>query len=153
MQKNTQTIFETFRTEADLNSIVEEFRKLLNIGEEVKVKIVWGRKAKRVLGSVRLNKGVSVIRISKYLEDFNVPEYVLQEVILHELIHVKTGYGSVLEKEYQHAHRGGVIRKEMESVGKADIYDLSNNWIKENWYRHIRSYDAKQRWRIKKSQI
>lgn len=149
MQKNTLTIFDSYRTNENLDSIVLEYRKLLNIAADVKIRIIWGRKAKRVLGSVRLDKEVSIIRVSKYLNDFNVPEYVLQEVILHELIHIKTGYGSVLQKEYQHAHRGGVIRKEMDAVGKADIYDLSNSWIKKNWYKHVKNYDFIEKRRSK----
>ena len=147
-QINTQNIFEIDRTEQNLYDIVTQFRALLKIPDTVKIKIRWGRKAKRVLGSVRLLKDVSVIRISQYLADFNVPDYVLEEVILHEMIHIKTGYGSSIEKQYKNAHRGGIIRKEMDAVGKAQLYDESDAWVKKNWYKHVRNYNRNEKFRL-----
>lgn len=128
----------------NLENIAEKYRILLNIPETVAIKIIWGKNAKRVLGSVRLLKDISIIRMSSYMKDYNVPEYVLEEVILHEMIHIKTGHGSTLEKSYQHAHRGGVIRKEMQKVGKEELFDITEKWIKENWYNHVRRMRIRQ---------
>src|SRR4051812_28830231 len=67
------------RPVTDLENIVEKYRILLNIPDSIAIKIIWGKNAKRVLGSVRLLKDVSVIRMSSYMKDYNVPEYVLEE--------------------------------------------------------------------------
>jgi predicted metal-dependent hydrolase len=132
-----------FRDNESLKNIVSKYEKELEISEDVKIKITWGRAAKRILGSVRLKNGISVIKISKYLGDPKVPEFVLEEVILHELIHIKTGHGSVTEKKYKHAHRGGIIKKEMAQVGHEDLYLKSNAWLKENWFSYLKQKNTK----------
>ncbi|MEI7604173.1 MAG: SprT-like domain-containing protein [bacterium] len=149
-KKAVQPIFENIRTNDDLKDIMETFRKKLNIDDNVDIRIKFGRKARRVLGSVKLVEKTSLIKISKYMCDYRVPEYVLKEVILHEMIHIKTGHGSVLQKQYEHAHRGGVIRKEMALVGEEELYDTSDKWVKTNWFKHVRSYNMRERQIIKK---
>ena len=132
-------IFENLRDTPTLTNIMEEYRALLQINESVNIHVKWGRKAKRVLGSVKLLRGISIITLSSYLRDYFIPEYVIREVMLHEMIHIKTGFGSTLEKRYQHAHRGGVIRKEMKNVGQEKLFDEADKWIKVNWAKYIRS--------------
>jgi len=135
---------EASRINLDLERILGEFRQILQLPEEIQITIKIGRKARRVLGSVKLVSGISRITISRFLCDFRVPEFVLQEVILHELIHIKTGHGSTLQKEYQHAHRGGVIRKEMKEVGQEELFLQSDEWVKANWYHTVGNYRRRE---------
>ena len=149
-QRNINTIFEVERTNKELEEILARFKALLNILDSVSISIKFGKKAKRTLGSVRLKGESSIIYITKYMVDYSVPDYVIEEVILHELIHIKTGYGSIMQKTSRHAHRGGVIKKEMLEIGKSNIYELSQIWIKKNWYSHIKNFNKKEKQLLKK---
>ncbi len=117
--------------------------------------IKFGKRAKRQLGSikwVRRNtkvKGflrkksddlgyqddgrITLITITSLFKDEDIPEYVVQATIAHEMIHYAHGFFSPLKQVYKKPHQGGVIRKEMEKRGMEDIYRKSKRWLKENW--------------------
>lgn len=116
------------------------------------VVIKFGRKAKRQLGCITWvhqktkgvgkyiemakyqdEKRVSLIRITSYFKDEIVPEKVVLATIAHEMCHYAHGFNSPLNQIYDHPHKGGVIRKEMEKRGLKDLYKFSKQWLKNNW--------------------
>lgn len=123
------------------------------------VDIKFGKYSKRQLGSIRMikdrnifnryikkleldeyvidNKSVSLITITKYFTEENIPEYVIRSTIVHELCHYAHGFNSPLKRLYKHPHRGGVIRKEFASRNLSNIYIDSKKWLKDNWIQIV----------------
>jgi hypothetical protein len=95
-----------------------------------------GGKWKRTLGHIKPLKdssGDSLIEINSLLFDLDVPEFVLNYVIMHELTHYFQGFCSNHEKRHRHPHKGGVVEKELERRGWKEIQEKSDKWIKNNW--------------------
>ena len=99
--------------------------------------VKWGtKKSKRVLGHIKaLNTSEygSIIEINPLLKNLNVPEYVLDYILMHELTHYFQGFGSNHERKHRHPHKGGIVEKELERHGWKEITEKSEKWIKENW--------------------
>lgn len=118
--------------------------------------IKFGRGAKRQLGcitwatkktrgieqhlekvKIQDDKKISVIRITSKFKDETIPEDVVIGTIAHEMCHYAHGFNSPLNQIYDHPHKGGVIRKEMEKRELGDIYRFSKKWLKINWEKYI----------------
>jgi hypothetical protein len=95
-----------------------------------------GSKWKRTLGHIKTVESSeygSMIEINPLLFDLEVPEFVLDYVIMHELTHYFQGFASNHEKKHKHPHRGGIVEKELARLGWEEIQQKSDKWIKENW--------------------
>ena len=80
---------------------------------------------------------VSLINITGYFKDEAIPEQVILGTIAHEMCHYAHGFNSPLQQIYDHPHKGGVIRKEMQKRGLGDIYKFSRRWLKDNWRNYL----------------
>jgi hypothetical protein len=76
---------------------------------------------------------VSVIILTRYFTDINVPESVLISTISHEICHYAHGFHSPLPKKYKYPHKGGVVNKELSVRGLDTVIKESDIWLKENW--------------------
>ncbi len=95
-----------------------------------------GSRWKRTLGHIKTVESSeygSMIEINPLLFDLEVPEFVLDYVIMHELTHYFQGFASNHEKKHKHPHRGGIVEKELARLGWEEIQKKSDKWIKENW--------------------
>lgn len=100
------------------------------------VKIVFGRRAKRQLGSIRLDRrdnDVTIITMNGLFRDSEIPEFIALATLVHELTHYAHGFNSPLEKRQKHPHAGGVIRAEYRERGLEDLYLMQRQWLKQNW--------------------
>jgi len=119
------------------------------------VLIKYGKNSKRQLGSIKLanertkikgllrkkeedylvqdDKSITVITITKYFQNEEVPEFVLRATIAHELCHYAHGFSSPLQKRFQKPHQGSVIDKELKKRGLLDSQKKADKWLKENW--------------------
>ncbi len=119
------------------------------------VVIKYGKYSRRQLGSIKMIKekeildryiekfkidkdnleeySVSLITITKYFSQPLVPEFVIKATIVHELCHYAHGFNSPLKKQFDHPHRGNVIKKEFNKRDLLDIYLQSKKWLKQNW--------------------
>ena len=111
------------------------------------VRIVFGRRAKRQLGSIRLDRrdpSVTIITMNGLFRLPEIPRHIVQATLVHELIHYAHGFNSPLEQQHQHPHAGGVIRKEYAERGLEQMYLDQKKWLKLNWpsivERHLGSY-------------
>jgi hypothetical protein len=97
----------------------------------------WGKRAsKNVLGHIKPVESKdfgSIIEINPLLKSLEVPEYVLEYVLMHELTHYFQGFGSNHTRKHKHPHRGGIVEKEMARHGWREITEKAEKWIKENW--------------------
>lgn len=100
------------------------------------VKIVFGRRAKRQLGSIkhdRTDPSVTIITLNGLFRDPSIPEFIPMSTLVHELIHYAHGFNSPLEQLHQHPHAGGVVRKEYAERGLEQLYLDQQKWLKQNW--------------------
>jgi len=106
------------------------------------VRIVYGRKAARRLGSLKLDKdgSTSVITINSIYQDLDVPEEIIKATIVHEMTHYAHGFNSPLQKKQKHPHSGGVIKKEFAERGLEDLYLYQQKWLKDNWLTVVSKY-------------
>ena len=107
------------------------------------VKIRYGRKAKRRLGSIGLDRNdstISIITINPIYQDIEVPQHVIVATIVHEMTHYAHGFNSMHEQKQRHPHRGGVIRKEFAERGLEDMYLAQKSWLDDNWLRILKKH-------------
>ncbi|MCL5093873.1 MAG: hypothetical protein M1355_01985 [Patescibacteria group bacterium] len=118
-------------------------RYFSDIEQKNDVKIKFGRRARTRLGSIRqesrehLNsfKPTTII-INGLLKDEKIPEFLIDSVIAHEMVHYTHGFASPHERKYATPHAGGVIKKEMQRRGLEDLFVLQKKWLKENWQKY-----------------
>jgi len=105
-----------------------------DIPKSDKVVIHFGRASRDRLGSIRLvNNTFSEIRINGLLKDPEVPEYVCEAVVAHELTHYVHGFGSNRPQLYRYPHRGGIVAREMINRGLGAVHYAAKDWTNSNW--------------------
>jgi len=122
-----------------------------------KVIIKFGKKSKRQLGCIgwlnnttkRIEKLLEVqgqadhnrttlINITSYFKNEAIPEEIVIGTIAHEMCHYAHGFNSPLNQIYNHPHKGGLIRKELQKRGLGEIHKTSKKWLKANWLDYLR---------------
>lgn len=100
------------------------------------IRIVFGRRAKRRLGSISLdpsNRDITIITMNGIFRQSEIPVFVVQATLVHELTHYAHGFNSPLEQKQRHPHAGGVIRREFSERGLLNLYMEQKRWLKANW--------------------
>jgi len=114
----------------------------LDVPKTDKVFIHFGKKCRNRLGSIRLvNNTLSEIKINGFLKDLEIPEFVCEAVVAHELTHYVHGFGSNRPQLYKYPHRGGVVAREMIRRGLGETHYAAKDWINTSW---IEFYDSKK---------
>ncbi len=107
------------------------------------VRIVWGKRAKRRLGSISLDprdRQTSIIRVNRLFQDLEIPEMIIRATIFHEMTHYAHGFNSPLQQKQKHPHSGGVIRKEFAERGQESLYKSQQKWLKTHWLRILKKH-------------
>lgn len=100
------------------------------------VRIVFGRRAKRRLGSISVDPDdgkTSIITINSLFKLPEIPEFVVEATIFHELTHYAHGFSSPLDQAQKHPHAGGVMRREFADRGLLELYQQQKRWLKASW--------------------
>src|SRR6185312_7833516 len=100
------------------------------------VRIVFGRRAKRQLGSIRRDRSepdVTIITMNGLFRQLEIPEFIAEATLVHELIHYAHGFNSPLEQKHVHPHAGGIIRAEYAERGLETLYLRQKHWLKAHW--------------------
>lgn len=117
------------------------------------IEIKWGREAKFRFGSIKLEKprGFRSLKFLKKLKSLNssvtpsksiititsmfatetVPSDVVLYTICHELTHYAHGFSSTNKRMFRHPHHGGVVNREIEKRGGAQLVKAYQLWIKD----------------------
>lgn len=117
-----------------------------DVPQDNDVQIIWGRRARTRLGSIRRGQVVkgkhpeTIITLNSLFKDTKIPEYVVIGTIAHELTHYAHGFHSPLAQKFATPHAGGVIRKEFLGRGLSDIQKKQKKWLKENWKNYLASH-------------
>ena len=119
-----------------LDSIWDNFFN--EVAQDNDVRIAFGRRTKRRLGSISLDpadRRTSLITINGLFKRPDIPEFVVQGTIVHELSHYAHGFNSPLAQRFRQPHAGGVMRREFAERGLLQLYLDQKRWLKENWNR------------------
>jgi hypothetical protein len=107
-----------------------------DVPQQNDVRVVFGRRAKRRLGSISLDpneRTTSVITMNGIFKDPRIPEFVVVATLVHELTHYAHGFNSPLARAQAHPHAGGVMRREYDERGLLQLYLDQKKWLKLNW--------------------
>jgi len=107
-----------------------------DVPQENDVRIVFGRRTARRLGSIALDPRdlkTSVITMNGLFRLLEVPEFVVQATLVHELTHYAHGFNSPLSQRQSHPHAGGVMRREFAERGLLDLHLQQKRWLKAEW--------------------
>lgn len=100
------------------------------------VRIEYGRRAKRRLGSIRIDPAdhnTSIITMNGLFRSIEIPEFVVEATLVHELTHYAHGFNSPHAQKQAHPHAGGVMRREFEERGLLQLYLEQKRWLKVRW--------------------
>src|SRR5690242_7684070 len=81
-----------------------------DVPQDNDVRIVFGRKTKNRLGSIRVDPtdpSISIITMNGLFRDERVPEFIIKATLVHELCHYAHGFNSPIQQKYRHPHAGG----------------------------------------------
>jgi hypothetical protein len=115
----------------------------------------FGSRSQRRWGSIVARQGRCIITMNRLFAHPDVPDYVVDATLAHELAHYVHGYGSGLPKKYAHPHRGGVVNKELASRGLADVETRACAWRDACWmpFYERHASDLVQAKQIRKSSV
>lgn len=106
--------------------------------------VKFGRPATTRLGSIKFGRRRenpnTIITINGHFKNLEIPEFVVDGVLAHELTHYAHGFCSPLDQAYRHPHKGGVVHREMSNRGLDDLLKLERKWVKENWVKFLKKY-------------
>ncbi len=126
------------RDELWLQELLDETwdRYFADVPQANTVRIVFGKRARRQLGSIRRDRRdptVTIVTMNGLFRHPEIPEFVVQSTLVHELTHYAHGFNSPLEQLHAHPHAGGVIRREYAERGLEWLYNDQQRWLKANW--------------------
>ena len=82
-----------------------------------------------------LKNGSTEIAINSLFRYPDIPDFILETTIAHELIHYMHGFQSPYEQKFKHPHKGGVVDKEIKKRGYDFLFSLEQDWVKKNWFK------------------
>ncbi len=117
------------RLERIWNVLMPEVKRLNTVN--IRFKGNWKTK----FGHIKKQKdGSTEIVINNLFRDEQVPEFIIDTTIAHELIHYMHGFHSPLPKQFTHPHQGGVVDRELKNRGFGFLLKLEKDWIKNKWW-------------------
>ena len=85
-------------------------------------------------GHIRLLKNKNTeIAINSHFKNDEIPEYIIDITIAHELVHYMHGFHSPHPKKFKHPHKGGIVNKELKLKGYSDYIRKERLWFKSEW--------------------
>ncbi|MFC1656819.1 hypothetical protein ACFL14_02580 [Patescibacteria group bacterium] len=114
-------------------------RYFVDLEQRNSILIGFGKRARTRLGSIRYHKKskTSIITISGYFKNLEIPEFVIDVVLAHELVHYLHGFSSPHSRAWQHPHQGGIVDREMKDRGLEEVLKLQKKWIKKNHAKYF----------------
>ncbi len=82
----------------------------------------------------RLKDGSTEIAVNNLFRNEQVPEFIIDTTIAHELIHYMHGFHSPLPKQFLYPHQGNIVNRELNKRGFSFLLKLEKDWIKNTWW-------------------
>jgi len=97
------------------------------------VVIKFKGKSKNKFGHIKkIGKDTEIV-VNELFRFDDVPEYMIDVTIAHEMSHYAHGFNSPLEKKYKHPHKGGVVTKELKSRGFDKMIKKEKIFFRHEW--------------------
>jgi hypothetical protein len=112
-------------------------RHFSDVPQDNDVRIVWGRRTKNRLGSIKLDPKdpqVSIITLNSLFKEPEIPKFVIVATLVHELCHYAHGFNSPIDQKYRHPHAGGVMKTEFKERGLEKLYIMQRRWLRHYWH-------------------
>ena len=94
---------------------------------------------KNKFGHIKRVKDDTEIVVNSLLKDPQVPEFLIDITLAHELAHYAHGFNSPHKRKYKHPHAGGVVTKELQRRGFGHMLRLEKDYIRKQWPHFVRS--------------
>ena len=107
--------------------------KFMDVPMLNQVKIRFKGKWKTKFGHIKMRNGITDIVINSLFKHEEVPQYIIDLTIAHELVHYSHGFQSPLERRYNYPHQGGIVRKELKKRGFKDMLQLEKKIFRKEW--------------------
>lgn len=125
---------------ARLQSLWQRYFPDVKLANNIFVK--FGRPTKTRLGSIKYGRKKiepnTIITLNGFFQDPEIPEFVVDGVLAHELTHYTHGFFSPHEQWHHYPHQGGVVRQELVDRGLKDLLKLEKAWVKKNWEKFLK---------------
>lgn len=126
-----------------LETIWAKFFPDIVVANNVFVK--FGRPCRTRLGSIKYGRKKedpnTIITINGYFKDSEIPEFVVDAVLAHELTHYAQGFCSPHEQKFANPHRGNVVNRELIDRGLKELLHQEKIWVKTNWRNYILDHE------------
>ena len=83
--------------------------------------------------SEKVDDGTTVIKLTGYFKHPDIPEYVLDVTLAHEIVHYAHGFHSPHPQLYKHPHQGNIVNDELKKRGLGDLLKKQKAWLKAHW--------------------
>ena len=112
--------------------------KFPDVKKKNNVVVRWKGNWKNKFGHIRRLKNKDTeIAINAYFKDSEVPQYVIELTLAHELIHYMHGFHSPHIKLFKHPHKGGIVNAELKKRGYEEEIKKERVWFKEIWSKRF----------------
>ncbi|HSV74072.1 MAG TPA: hypothetical protein VLH79_09965 [Chthonomonadales bacterium] len=113
-----------------------------DVPEGLPIDVRWGRSARRRFGSIVARDDRSLIVINGAFRDPDVPAFVVDATLAHELAHYAHGFGSGLPRLHEHPHRGDVVGREVRARGLEPLAERARQWEEVRWPQFVQQNAA-----------
>jgi hypothetical protein len=114
-----------------VESLQETYYADMRVGYPIVAR--FGTRARYRYGCIYSRDQTCHILLNRLFAHPDVPDYVLDATLVHELAHYAHGWGSGQPKLYTHPHRGGVVEAEMKKRGCYALEEQAGVWRKSCW--------------------
>ena len=80
-----------------------------------------------------LNDKSSEIAVNGLFKHEEIPEYIIDLTLAHELIHYGHGFNSPHKRKFKHPHKGGVVTKDLLKHGFGHLIRKEKVFIRREW--------------------
>tara|TARA_Y100000034_G_C6805019_1_gene361399 strand:- start:396 stop:830 length:435 start_codon:yes stop_codon:yes gene_type:complete len=105
-----------------------------DIEKKNQVNIMFKGKSKYRFGYIKGNPdGSTLIAINSLFAHDEVPEWIINLTLAHELVHYTHGFHSPHPRLFKHPHKGGIVNRELKERGFQHELKKEKIWFKEFW--------------------
>ena len=103
--------------------------KFMDVPMLNRVNIKFKGKWKTKFGHIRLKGKDTEVVVNSLFKNEDVPQYIIDLTVAHELVHYSHGFQSPLERKFQYPHQGGIVNKELKKRGFRDALAVENQLV------------------------
>jgi len=98
------------------------------------VQVSFKGKWKNKFGHIKSVGKDSEIVVNSLFQNEEIPEYIIDITLAHELTHYMHGFNSPHKKKYRHPHAGGIVTRELRSRGFGHMLTLEKEFVQKEWF-------------------